>query len=53
MKVRDEGLVRNKVVRIALAITSEGSKEVLWLERVACDTPNRPAVPSTSAHLST
>jgi len=35
VKIRDEGLVRNKAVYIALAITSEGDKEVLglWIEQ--------------------
>ena len=31
VKIRDEGLVRNKAVYIALALTSEGEKEVLGL----------------------
>ncbi len=35
VKIRDEGLVRNKAVYLALAITSEGNKEVLglWIEQ--------------------
>ena len=35
VKIRDEGLVRNKAVCLALAITSEGTKEVLglWIEQ--------------------
>jgi putative transposase len=35
VKIRDEGLVRNKAVYIALAITAEGEKEVLglWIEQ--------------------
>jgi len=35
VKIRDEGLVRNKAVYVALAITCEGEKEVLglWIER--------------------
>ena len=35
VKIRDEGLVRNKAVYLALAITSEGDKEVLglWIEQ--------------------
>ena len=35
MKVRDEGLVRNKAVHIALGIRADGSKEILglWLEQ--------------------
>jgi putative transposase len=35
VKIRDEGLVRNKAVYVALAITSEGNKEVLglWIEQ--------------------
>jgi putative transposase len=35
VKIRDEGLVRNKAVYIALAITGEGDKEVLglWIEQ--------------------
>ena len=35
VKIRDEGLVRNKTVYVALAITCEGDKEVLglWIEQ--------------------
>ena len=35
VKIRDEGLVRNKAVYMALAITAEGDKEVLglWIEQ--------------------
>ena len=35
VKIRDEGLVRNKAVYLALAITAEGDKEVLglWIEQ--------------------
>ena len=35
VKIRDEGLVRNKAVDLTLAITSEGDKEVLglWIEQ--------------------
>ena len=35
VKIRDEGLVRNKAVYIALALTTEGEKEVLglWIEQ--------------------
>lgn len=35
VKVRDEGLVRNKAIYVALAITVEGEKEVLglWVEQ--------------------
>jgi putative transposase len=35
VKIRDEGLVRNKAVYVALAITAEGDKEVLglWIEQ--------------------
>jgi putative transposase len=35
VKIRDEGLVRNKAVSVALALTSEGAKEVLglWIEQ--------------------
>src|SRR5918993_2686505 len=35
VKVRDEGLVRNKAVHIALGVRADGSKEVLglWLEQ--------------------
>ena len=35
VNIRDEGLVRNKAVYLALAITSEGDKEVLglWIEQ--------------------
>ena len=35
VKIRDEGLVRNKAVYLALAITCEGEKEVLglWIEQ--------------------
>jgi len=35
VKIRDEGLVRNKAVYLALAITCEGDKEVLglWIEQ--------------------
>jgi len=35
VKIRDEGLVRNKAVYVALALTCEGDKEVLglWIEQ--------------------
>ncbi len=35
VKVRDEGLVRNKAIYVALGITAEGEKEVLglWIEQ--------------------
>src|SRR5215471_1949997 len=35
VKIRDEGLVKNKAVYVALALTSEGEKEVLglWIEQ--------------------
>ena len=35
VKIRDEGLVRNKAVYLALAITCQGEKEVLglWIEQ--------------------
>ena len=35
VKIRDEGLVRNKAVYVALAITGQGDKEVLgiWIEQ--------------------
>lgn len=35
VKIRDEGLVRNKAVYVALAITADGEKEVLglWIEQ--------------------
>ena len=35
VKIRDEGLVRNKAVYLALAITADGEKEVLglWIEQ--------------------
>lgn len=35
VKIRDEGLVRNKAVYVALALTGEGDKEVLglWIEQ--------------------
>ena len=35
VKIRDEGLVRNKAVYVALALNSEGEKEVLglWIEQ--------------------
>ena len=35
VKIRDEGLVRNKAVYVALAVTAEGDKEVLglWIEQ--------------------
>jgi putative transposase len=35
VKIRDEGLVRNKAVYVALAMTNEGDKEVLglWIEQ--------------------
>jgi putative transposase len=35
VKIRDEGLVKNKAVYVALAITCEGNKEVLglWIEQ--------------------
>ena len=34
MKVRDEGLVRNKAVHIALGVRADGMKEILglWIE---------------------
>ena len=37
VKIRDEGLVRNKAVYVALALTGEGEKEVLglWIEQTA------------------
>jgi len=35
MKIRDEGLVRNKAVHIALGVRHDGGKEILgmWLEQ--------------------
>ena len=35
VKIRDEGLVRNKAVYVALAIPADGDKEVLglWIEQ--------------------
>ena len=35
VKIRDEGLVRNKAVYLALGITCQGEKEVLglWIEQ--------------------
>lgn len=35
VKIRDEGLVRNKAIHIALGVTAEGSKAVLglWIEQ--------------------
>ena len=35
VKVRDEGLVRNKAVHIALGVRADGAKEILglWLEQ--------------------
>jgi putative transposase len=35
VKIRDEGLVRNKAVYVALALNSAGEKEVLglWIEQ--------------------
>jgi putative transposase len=34
VKIRDEGLVRNKAVYVALALTGEGEKELgLWIEQ--------------------
>jgi len=35
VKIRDEGLVRNKAVYVALALTCAGEKEVLglWIEQ--------------------
>src|SRR5712675_2412973 len=35
VKIRDEGLVRNKAVYVALALNSDGEKEVLglWIEQ--------------------
>ncbi len=35
VKIRDVGLVRNKAVYVALALTAEGEKEVLglWIEQ--------------------
>ena len=37
VKVRDEGLVRNKAVHIALGVRADGAKEILglWLEQNA------------------
>lgn len=37
MRIRDEGMVRNKAVYVALALDCEGNKEVLglWIERTA------------------
>ena len=34
MKIRDEGLVRNKAVYVALGVTAEGTKDILglWIE---------------------
>ena len=36
VKIRDEGLVRNKAVYVALALNSAGEKEVLglWIEQI-------------------
>ena len=38
VKIRDEGLVRNKAVYLALGITCQGEKEVLglWIEQTEC-----------------
>ncbi len=35
MKIRDEGLVRNKAVHVALGVRADGGKEILglWLEQ--------------------
>jgi len=35
VKIRDEGLVRNKAVYVALAFNADGEKEVLglWIEQ--------------------
>ena len=35
MKIRDEGLVKNKAVYVALALDAEGQKHVLglWIEQ--------------------
>jgi transposase-like protein len=35
VKIRDEGLVRNKAVHIALGVRADGTKEILdlWLEQ--------------------
>ena len=35
VKIRDEGLVRNKAIHIALGVRADGSKEILglWLEQ--------------------
>jgi putative transposase len=35
VKIRDEGMVRNKAVHIALGVRADGTKEILglWLER--------------------
>src|ERR1700750_188675 len=35
VKIRDEGLVRNKAVHIALGVRADGAKEILglWLEQ--------------------
>ena len=35
MKIRDEGLVRNKAVHVALGVRPDGTKEILglWLEQ--------------------
>ena len=34
VKIRDEGLVRNKAVYVALGVTPEGTKDILgvWIE---------------------
>ena len=36
VKIRDEGLVRNKAVYVALALNSDGEKEVLGLWSCRC-----------------
>ena len=39
VKIRDEGLVKNKAVYIALALNAEGEKEVLGLSNEQTEGP--------------
>ena len=43
VKIRDEGLVRNKAVYVALALNSEGEKEVRKYSGCGSSTPKAPS----------
>ena len=49
VKVRDEGIVRNKAVHIALGVRVEGAKETPRARWRSATTGRRPAMPSWSA----